>query len=87
MIGTIGVEPITGETQPLLTNREHKAAVLRPRLLVVARRPGERPAVLASGRSWPRLSRVARELALAHGVECLSTPVFVAPEPEAGEQP
>lgn len=83
--GTIGVEPITGETQPLLTSREHRAAVLRPRLLVVARWPGERPAVLASGRSWMRLSRVAWELALTHGVTCVATPVIVAPE--AGEQP
>lgn len=74
---TIGVEPITPEIRPLLTGRERQTADIRTVYLVVARCAGRRPLVLASGRSWVRLSRVAWELARTHAVRCVPTPALV----------
>lgn len=77
---TIGVEPITPELRPLLTDRERKTADIRAVYLVVARCAGRRPLVLASGPSWRRLAWAAWELARTHAVRCAPTQLIAAPE-------
>lgn len=62
MTGTIGVESITAETRPLLTDREYRATHA-----VVVRSAG-RVLLLATGRDAARLGDAAAELARAHGV-------------------